>query len=104
MVMRYDAIYLTSQNEARRVMKTLTLRGIDDELASGLERIARQGRESMNAVILHLLRDKLGLSKPRFREEHHDLDDLAGTWTQEEARDFDAVVSEFSRIDEALWR
>ena len=85
-------------------MKTLTLRGIDDELASGLERIARQGRESMNGVILHLLRDKLGLSKPRFREEYHDLDDLAGTWTQEEARDFDAVVSEFSRIDEELWR
>jgi len=82
----------------------LTLRGIDDELASRLERIAQQGRESMNGAILNLLRDKLGLSKPRFREEYHDLDDLAGTWTQEEAREFDAVVSEFSRIDGELWR
>lgn len=85
-------------------MKTLTLRGIDDELARGLERLAQQGRESMNGVILHLLRDKLGLSKPKFREIHHDLDDLAGTWTDEEAREFDVVVSEFSRIDEELWR
>ena len=47
-------------------MKTLTLRGIDEELAGRLERLARQGRESMNGVILHLLRDKLGLSKPKF--------------------------------------
>ena len=85
-------------------MKTLTLRGIDDELSSRLERIAQQGQESMNGVILHLLRDKIGLSKPRFKEEYNDLDDLAGTWTQEEAREFDAVTSEFSRIDGELWR
>jgi hypothetical protein len=102
--MRYDALTMTSGYAVRRSMKTLTLRGIDDELAGGLERLAQQGRESMNGVILHLLRDKLGLSKPKFREIHHDLDDLAGTWTDEEAREFDAVVSEFSRIDEDMWR
>jgi len=104
MMMRYYDIRLISACAIRRPMKTLTLRGIDEELAGGLERLARQGRESMNGVILHLLRDKLGLSKPKFREIHHDLDDLAGTWTDEEAREFDAVVSEFSRIDEELWR
>jgi hypothetical protein len=57
----------------------------------------------MNAVILDVLREKLGLSKPRFRETHHDLDDLAGTWSPEEAREFDAVVQDFSRIDEEMW-
>ena len=85
-------------------MKTLTLRGIDDQLARGLEALARQGRDSMNAVILRLLRDRLGLSKPKFREIHHDLDDLAGTWTEEEAREFNAVVQEFSHIDEEMWK
>lgn len=85
-------------------MKTLTLRGIDDELAQGLERLARQGRDSMNAVILRLLRDRLGLSKPKFREVHHDLDDLAGTWTREETREFDDVVREFSHIDDEMWK
>jgi hypothetical protein len=84
-------------------MKTLTLRGIDAELAQALESSARQAQESMNALILHLLRDKLGLSKPKFRETHHDLDDLAGTWTREEARRFDKVVSDFSHIDEEMW-
>lgn len=85
-------------------MKTLTLRGIDDELARDLERVAKQGNDSMNAVILRLLRDKLGLSKPKFGEIHHDLDDLAGTWTEEEAREFGEVVQEFSHIDEEMWK
>jgi hypothetical protein len=104
MVMHYHDIILISSSAVRGSMKTLTLRGIDDELARGLERLAQQGRESMNGVILRLLRDRLGLSKPKFRESHNDLDDLAGTWTDEEAREFDAVVSEFSRIDEDMWR
>ena len=85
-------------------MKTLTLRGIDEELDRGLKKLAQQERDSMNAVILHLLRDKLGLTKPKFRETHHDLDDLAGTWTKEEAREFDDVVREFSHIDEEMWK
>ena len=85
-------------------MKTLTLRGIDDELARGLQQLAQRGRNSVNAVILHLLRDKLGLSKPKFREIHHDLDDLAGTWTKEEAQEFGAVVSDFAHIDQEMWK
>ena len=85
-------------------MKTLTLRGMDDELARGLEQLSRQGRDSMNAVILRVLRDSLGLSKPRFREVHHDMDDLAGSWTDEEAREFDTITGDFSKIDEEMWR
>ena len=85
-------------------MKTLTLRGVDEELARGLEGMARQRHDSINAVILRVPRDRLGLSKPRFNEIHHDLDDLAGTWTPEEAREFDAVVHDFSRVDEEMWK
>jgi hypothetical protein len=85
-------------------MKTLTLRGIDKELANQLERISKQGHESMNAVILRLLRNRLGLDKPKFREIHDDLDDLAGTWTEEDRREFEEATGAFSRIDEDLWR
>jgi hypothetical protein len=85
-------------------MKTLTLRGIDDELAKSLERTAKQEHDSMNAVILRLLRDKLGLPKSKFKEVHHDLDDLAGTWTKDETREFDDVVRELSQVDEEMWK
>ena len=85
-------------------MKTLTLRGVDQELAAELERLAAVERESMNATVLRLLRDGLGLSKPKFNQTHTDLDDLAGTWTEEDRRAFEAATSAFSKIDEGLWR
>ena len=34
---------------------------------------------------------------------HHDLDDLANTWSNEDARMFEQAVSDFGEIDEALW-
>lgn len=85
-------------------MKTLTLRGIDKELAGKLEELSRSERESMNSLILRLLRDRLGLAKQKFRQNHDDLDDLAGTWTEKDRREFEASTAVFSQIDEDLWR
>jgi len=35
---------------------------------------------------------------------YHDLDRLAATWTEEQSNEFLSVLSDFSQIDEALWR
>jgi hypothetical protein len=35
---------------------------------------------------------------------YHDLDSLAGTWSDQEANEFLAAVSEFNRVDEKLWQ
>ena len=35
--------------------------------------------------------------------EHHDLDHLAGTWSPEEAREFEAALTEQRQIDPELW-
>lgn len=85
-------------------MKNLTLRGIDKELAAELERVSSIECESMNSTILRLLRDRLGLSKRRFHQMHNDLDDLAGTWSEEERREFEAATAAFSKVDEDLWK
>jgi len=37
-------------------------------------------------------------------ELHHDLDHLAGTWSDEEAAEFDAALAEQRKIDPELWR
>ncbi len=34
---------------------------------------------------------------------YHDLDDLAGTWSAEEAESFETVIADFEKIDEHLW-
>lgn len=35
---------------------------------------------------------------------HHDLDVLAGTWSKDEALEFETAVAGFEQIDTALWR
>ena len=35
---------------------------------------------------------------------HHDLDTLAGTWTEQQSKEFLSTLSDFSQIDEELWR
>jgi len=35
---------------------------------------------------------------------YHDLDFLAGTWTEQDSREFFANLADLSQIDEELWR
>jgi hypothetical protein len=52
-----------------------------------------------------LIRQGIGLHKPENRQElHHDLDSLAGTWSEDETSAFLKAVADFEQIDEALWR
>lgn len=36
--------------------------------------------------------------------EHHDMDFLIGSWTEEEADAFDARLKEMRRIEPEMWR
>ena len=84
-------------------MKRLTLRGIDEELEQELHTLAERWSCSVNAAILRLLRQATGLTQKKFGHRYHDLDDLAGTWSEEEKREFDEAIAPLSRIDEKLW-
>ena len=35
---------------------------------------------------------------------YHDLDFLAGTWSEEDAAEFDNATEGFRRVDEELWQ
>ena len=37
-------------------------------------------------------------------EKARDLSDLAGTWSEQEAAEFEENVRAFEQLDEALWR
>lgn len=55
--------------------------------------------------MLALLRERLGLDADEpDPETHDDLDHLAGTWSQEQAKEFDEALREQRQIDEKLWR
>jgi len=34
---------------------------------------------------------------------YHDLESLAGTWTEQQSNEFLSILSDFSQIDEELW-
>jgi len=83
----------------------LTIR-YDDETARQIEELARRERLSRNQAVVRLLRKGAGLER---RSEEHDaigssLDWFVGSWTDEQAREFEEAVAEFETIDEELWK
>ena len=86
-------------------MKQLTLRGVDPELERRLREQARRKGESMNRTVLRLLRESTGVLPAK--EEpivYHDLDHLAGTWTKEEADEFDQALKEMRQVNPEEWK
>lgn len=87
-------------------LKQLTVRGLDDDIVQELHRIAQEEGLSLNQSVRKLLRR--GLSQPDNRDDGgvigNSLDDLFGTWSAEEADEFDRAVAHFAVIDEEMWR
>ncbi len=86
---------------AAKTSSALALRGIDPALRSALEAEAARLGISLNAVVLRILRDFLGLTSTAGL--HHDLDALAGVWSRDEAESFAKAIQHFEEIDRSLW-
>ncbi len=85
-------------------MKAITLRNIPPELGKRLEQEASGHQTSLNKTVLHLLMQATGLVRSdRGPARFHDLDHLAGTWTADEAAQFDRSLQAQRRIDPELW-
>lgn len=86
-------------------MASMSIRGLDDQTLSRLKHQAEEEGSSLNSLVLRLLQDRgtnnlAGGSLRKF----DDLDALAGTWSDEEARDFERNTAAFAEVDAALWR
>jgi plasmid stability protein len=84
-------------------MKAITIRGIDEEIDSRLRKKAQESGDSINTTILKLLRKALQLDKDKPYPEYHDLDSLAGTWSEEDRSEFEKSQEGFNQIDRDLW-
>lgn len=83
-------------------MKSLTIHGMDDELAARLERQAREGGLSLNKLVKKLLAKALGLSPAR-PDRRKDFEQLCGVWSPKEAAAFGKAVRDFGRVDPEDW-
>lgn len=85
-------------------MATMTLRGIDDRIAEALKEKATSEGISVNALTLKLLRETLGIEKKKRVVTYNDLDHLAGTWSEQDAVEFEQVTAVFEKVDEDIWK
>jgi hypothetical protein len=82
----------------------MTLRGIDDAIAIALKEKARQEDTSVNTVMLKILKESLGIEKKKRGAVYHDLDHLAGTWSDQDAAEFESTTAVFEKVDEDMWK
>ncbi len=85
-------------------MKTISLRINDDGLARRLEQESRRRGTSSNGLIVEAIRAFLGVPAHSRGDVHHDLDHLAGTWSEADEREFAEAVQGFAAIDREMWQ
>ena len=87
-------------------MKQLTVRGFDEDLKRAIRQLARRDGISLNRAALKLLRRGAGLPDGQGdgRNIGSALDDLFGSWTQQEADEFDRALELFESVDESDWK
>ncbi len=87
------------------VLKSMTLRGLDPQLAAKLREVAEREGKSVNQTALDALRKQFGLDRSRrFTEVHRDLDHLFGRWDEDEFARIQQKIDSERRIDSELWQ
>ncbi len=85
-------------------MATMTIRGIDDEVAKLLKDQANSEGISVNALLLKMVKESLGIEKKRRTKIYHDLDHLAGTWNEKDLKEFQKNVEYLEKVDKKIWK
>ncbi|MGA1840822.1 MAG: FitA-like ribbon-helix-helix domain-containing protein [bacterium] len=85
-------------------MKAITVRGIDSSLAEKLKQAAKERGKSVNQFIIETLKESLGIEKQKkFTVLHHDLDQLFGSWSEDEFENIQKKINNERKIDKELW-
>jgi plasmid stability protein len=84
-------------------MRAITLRNIPAAIQRAIEKRAAQKQISVNKAVLEMLQERVGILEGRKKTQHHDLDDLAGTWSAREAKAFEKRVELARRTEPSLW-
>ena len=85
-------------------MNAITVRNLPPAVAKAVKEKARKEKLSLNKTIVKLLEAATGAQKGDTQVVHHDLDHLAGTWTEAEYQEFMAALREQRQIDPEMWK
>jgi hypothetical protein len=85
-------------------MKSMTIHGIDAQLAELIKSKAESEGLSINKTIKKLLETSLGI-KPRPPQKNlDDFKEFCGIWTEAELKEFEEKTSDTSVIDPEDWQ
>lgn len=79
-------------------MKALTLRNLPPHLARAIARRAAENKTSLSKAVISLLEEGLGVRRGPLIDSH-DIDVFSGSWTREEAHEFDVTLRAQRTID-----
>jgi len=86
----------------------MSIRGLDDRSLARLKRQAAQEGGSLNSLVVRLLQGadgaSHGASNGAALQKFDDLNALAGTWSEQDARGFERDTAAFSEVDVTLWK
>ena len=82
----------------------MTIRGLDDLTIKALKEKAKKEGSSVNAALVKLLQEDLGIKKKKRTVVYNDLDHLAGTWSDKDYKEFLQLTADFAKIDENVWK
>ena len=85
-------------------MNQITVRGIAPDLEKQIRRKAKATGKSLNKVMLELIGESAGPEKRGKKPAGASLAELAGGWSEKEAREFEESVQVFEDIDQATWK
>jgi hypothetical protein len=81
-------------------MADILVRDVDPIVVENIKLAAKQRGMSVSKLVAEVLSAQFaGNTLPQY----HDLDDLAGTWSAQDLRDFEAAIEPLTRVDRQLW-
>ncbi|MFC1820043.1 antitoxin [Thermodesulfobacteriota bacterium] len=85
-------------------MKTMTIRGLDENTAEECKKRAKDEGKSVNQFVLDTLKERLGLNKPKkYTVKYHDMDNLFGRWSANDFKRIQGKIDSERKIDKELW-
>lgn len=86
-------------------MKAITLRNLPPKIFRTVQQRAKQKKTSVNKAVIELLEESTGgKAHKKTPVLYHDLDQLIGTWTNEEAAELDKLIIAQRTVDPDLWK
>lgn len=82
---------------------SITIDNLDPTVLEGLRDEAQRRGVEVSALAKELLRRGLWEATGPRDGPHHDLDALAGTWSDQDAEAFLAAIADLQRVDESIW-